>query len=91
MCCGVCVWSCETVVDLQPSCWLVPSCWLIPSRAILGCCCCCCCCCCSQAEEFARVQEPLFRQISRCLTSSHFQVGIVGGWQDEVGRVMLAA
>ncbi|KAL4427462.1 hypothetical protein ABPG77_000751 [Micractinium sp. CCAP 211/92] len=28
----------------------------------------------TQAEEFARVQEPLFRQISRCLTSSHFQV-----------------
>ncbi|KAL4856778.1 Serine/threonine protein phosphatase 2A regulatory subunit B' eta isoform [Chlorella vulgaris] len=28
----------------------------------------------TQAEEFARVQGPLFRQISRCLTSSHFQV-----------------
>ncbi|EFN59924.1 hypothetical protein CHLNCDRAFT_55925 [Chlorella variabilis] len=28
----------------------------------------------TQAEEFARVQEPLFRQVSRCLTSSHFQV-----------------
>lgn len=27
-----------------------------------------------QSDEFARVQEPLFRQISRCLTSSHFQV-----------------
>jgi serine/threonine-protein phosphatase 2A regulatory subunit B' len=28
----------------------------------------------TQSDEFARVQEPLFRQISRCLTSSHFQV-----------------
>lgn len=28
----------------------------------------------AQSDEFARVQEPLFRQISRCLTSSHFQV-----------------
>ena len=29
---------------------------------------------CPQAEEFARVVEPLFKQIARCLTSSHFQV-----------------
>eukprot|EP00887_Chlorella_sp_A99_P003032 scaffold9.g3032.t1 len=28
----------------------------------------------TQAEEFSRVMEPLFKQISRCLTSSHFQV-----------------
>lgn len=28
----------------------------------------------TQAEEFSAVMEPLFRQISRCLTSSHFQV-----------------
>lgn len=28
----------------------------------------------TQSDEFAQVQEPLFRQISRCLTSSHFQV-----------------
>ena len=30
----------------------------------------------TQAEEFAKVQEPLFRQISRCLTSSHFQARV---------------
>lgn len=29
----------------------------------------------TQSEEFGHVAEPLFRQISRCLTSSHFQVG----------------
>lgn len=29
----------------------------------------------TQSEEFESVAEPLFRQISRCLTSSHFQVG----------------
>ena len=28
-----------------------------------------------QSEEFVAVLEPLFRQIARCLTSSHFQVG----------------
>lgn len=28
-----------------------------------------------QGEEFVSVLEPLFRQIARCLTSSHFQVG----------------
>lgn len=27
-----------------------------------------------QAEEFVAVIDPLFRQIARCLTSSHFQV-----------------
>lgn len=26
-------------------------------------------------EEFGRIVEPLFRQLSKCLTSSHFQVG----------------
>lgn len=29
----------------------------------------------TQSDEFAKVAEPLFRQIARCLTSSHFQVG----------------
>ncbi len=29
----------------------------------------------TQPEEFSAVTEPLFRQISRCLMSSHFQVG----------------
>jgi serine/threonine-protein phosphatase 2A regulatory subunit B' len=29
----------------------------------------------TQGEEFARVAGPLFRRISRCLTSCHFQVG----------------
>ncbi|GAB4821625.1 hypothetical protein N2152v2_008671 [Parachlorella kessleri] len=28
----------------------------------------------TQSEEFVAVLEPLFRQIARCLTSSHFQV-----------------
>ena len=27
-----------------------------------------------QAQEFAKVMQPLFRQIARCLNSSHFQV-----------------
>ena len=31
-------------------------------------------CACLQADEFSRVMEPLFKQIARCLTSSHFQV-----------------
>lgn len=30
----------------------------------------------TQAAEFQRCMVPLFRQISRCLNSSHFQVGI---------------
>jgi serine/threonine-protein phosphatase 2A regulatory subunit B' len=29
----------------------------------------------TQDKEFAAVSEPLFRQISKCLTSCHFQVG----------------
>jgi len=29
----------------------------------------------TQSDEFGRVAEPLFRQVSRCLTSCHFQVG----------------
>ena len=28
----------------------------------------------AQTSEFAKVMVPLFRQISRCLNSSHFQV-----------------
>ena len=27
----------------------------------------------TQAQEFAKVLEPLFRQLARCLNSSHFQ------------------
>ena len=49
---------------------------------------------CPQAEEFARVQEPLFRQISRCLTSSHFQVrawGAKGAEGEAVGAALLTA
>ena len=29
----------------------------------------------TQSEEFGHVAQPLFRRISQCLTSSHFQVG----------------
>ena len=29
----------------------------------------------TQPEEFRAVMEPLFRQLARCLTSAHFQVG----------------
>lgn len=28
-----------------------------------------------QAQEFAKVMEPLFKQIAKCLNSFHFQVG----------------
>jgi serine/threonine-protein phosphatase 2A regulatory subunit B' len=28
----------------------------------------------AQAQEFAKVLQPLFRQIAKCLNSSHFQV-----------------
>ena len=30
-----------------------------------------------QAQEFAKVMQPLFRQIARCLNSSHFQVRLL--------------
>ncbi len=29
----------------------------------------------TQGEEFARLADPLFHQVARCLTSAHFQVG----------------
>lgn len=29
-----------------------------------------------QAQEFAKVLVPLFKQLSKCLNSSHFQVGL---------------
>ena len=30
--------------------------------------------CVMQAQEFAKVLEPLFKQLAKCLNSSHFQV-----------------
>lgn len=29
-----------------------------------------------EPSQFTRIQEPLFRQIARCVSSPHFQVGI---------------
>ena len=29
---------------------------------------------CLQAQEFAKVMVPLFKQVAKCLNSSHFQV-----------------
>jgi serine/threonine-protein phosphatase 2A regulatory subunit B' len=29
-----------------------------------------------EPSQFAKIQEPLFRQISRCVSSPHFQVWI---------------
>jgi hypothetical protein len=31
-----------------------------------------------EPSQFAKIQEPLFRQISRCVSSPHFQVWIYG-------------
>ena len=31
-------------------------------------------CLCTQAQEFAKCMVPLFKQMARCLNSSHFQV-----------------
>jgi serine/threonine-protein phosphatase 2A regulatory subunit B' len=32
----------------------------------------------TQPLEFQRVLVPLFKQLARCLTSAHFQVGVRG-------------
>ncbi len=32
----------------------------------------------TQPPEFQRVMEPLFKQLSKCLNSQHFQVGTLG-------------
>ena len=29
----------------------------------------------TQATEFAKIMVPLFKQVAKCLNSSHFQVG----------------
>lgn len=41
----------------------------------------------TQPAEFQAVMEPLFRQLARCLTSAHFQVG--AGGQQAAGILML--
>jgi len=35
-----------------------------------------------EPSQFAKIQEPLFRQISRCVSSPHFQVRIYDIWWD---------
>ena len=31
-----------------------------------------------EPAQFVKIQEPLFRQIAKCVSSPHFQVGIFG-------------
>jgi serine/threonine-protein phosphatase 2A regulatory subunit B' len=33
-----------------------------------------------EPSQFTRIQEPLFRQISRCVSSPHFQVNAHNLW-----------
>jgi serine/threonine-protein phosphatase 2A regulatory subunit B' len=35
-----------------------------------------------EAGEFAKIMQPLFIQLSRCINSSHFQVSYTADWQE---------
>lgn len=33
-----------------------------------------------EPSQFVKIQEPLFKQIAKCVSSPHFQVSGKGGW-----------
>lgn len=41
-----------------------------------------------EPSQFVKIQEPLFKQVARCVSSPHFQVGGKDrrGWRQEYGQ-----